>query len=98
MFTSFKDFENSIKRVRHSEKKTKRSSLDKCPCCGENVSNNSDELYWVGSHVEDKERNTYITPTCNRCNSKYKEGKADEKWFYVTEHHLCQYPKGTQEC
>ena len=76
-------------------KKRTRDSLKKCPCCGRDVP--KDDLYWVGAHVEDEDGNYYITPTCNSCNSKYKESKADEKWFEVNINNLCPPPQQTQE-
>ena len=78
------------------EKKTGKSRYDRenCPCCTKKV---TEENYWVGAHVETKDGQKFITPTCKECNDTYKEGKADEKWFIVSQDYLCQLPPQTQE-
>lgn len=72
-----------------TEQSIKRDSLNNCPCCGKLIPQDSNNLYWVGAHVEDKQGSKYITPTCNECNDTYKNGKAEEKWFDVNASHLC---------
>lgn len=80
--------------IKHWEEETKisRKNLIECPCCGSRVVGDK-ENYWVGAHVVDKEQNRYITPTCNSCNSTYKDSKATEKWFSVKQRHLCPLPQ-----
>lgn len=88
------DYETNDIMITHWEKETKlsRENLTECPCCGNKVVGD-EENYWVGAHVVDKKQNRYITPTCNICNSTYKESKATEKWFFVKQRHLCQLPR-----
>lgn len=48
-------------------KKKSRKNLEdivKCPCCGGEMTD------IVGSHVIDDDNEIYVTPTCNKCNSK----------------------------
>lgn len=57
---------------------TKRGIPTICPCCGKSVKG---ENYMVGAHVElfielaSIKHKQFITPTCNICNSTYKESK-----------------------
>lgn len=86
-------FEADDIMIKHWEEKTEisRENLKVCPCCGSRVIGDK-ENYWVGAHVVDKEQKRYITPTCNSCNSTYKDSKAKEKWFSVKKDHLCTLP------
>lgn len=88
------DYETNDIMIKHWESETSlsRENLTECPCCGNKVIGN-EENYWVGAHVVTKDQERYITPTCNKCNSTYKERKAKEKWFFVKRRHLCQLPR-----
>ena len=50
-----------------------------CPCCLKQYL----KIQMVGAHVSDLNGNIYITPTCNECNDKYKNSKAESKKFLV---------------
>ena len=84
--------DNNMIEYWEEETKILRKDLTECPCCGNKVADDK-ENYWVGAHVVDENQNRYITPTCNSCNSTYKESRAKEKWFNVRKKHLCQLPR-----
>lgn len=51
-----------------------------CPCCGENITS---ENIAVGAHVviEGEDKTQYITPTCKRCNDRYKGSNKGKKFL-----------------
>lgn len=72
---------------------TKQSVPIKCPCCGENA---TDDNPMVGAHVvkvinmTNPQSQKYITPTCRKCNSTYKGVNASTKTFQVQLCYLCE--------
>ena len=44
----------------------KLGTMVKCPCCGEEMPVTD----IVGSHVIDEDKKIYVTPTCDKCNSR----------------------------
>lgn len=70
--------------IEYWEEVTKQPRPDKCPCCKKDLTqireeNLDKEVEMVGAHVHEyieyanKNKQLYVTPTCNICNDTYKE-------------------------
>lgn len=84
--------------IEYWEEVTKQHRPEKCPCCEKDLTqireeNPNKKVEMVGAHVHEyieyanKNKQLYITPTCNICNDTYKKWAclAQRKRFHVSE-------------